>query len=287
MALLRLFSSSSLSSSLNSHSHPFNVYSSISPNSHRLTLKTLKPISSLSSSSSSSLKASINSAQLNITNETEQVVEDEGSRTRLLAQNVPWECSTDDIRALFQKYGTVLDVEFSMYDKTRNRGLAFVSMGSHEEAFAALTNLEAYEFQGRVLRMSWATPKKVKNTTPVPHKPQPIHNLFVANLPFQARANDLKEFFNSENANVVSAEIIFNDNPRASAGYGFVSFTSKRDAEKALAAFQGKVFMGRTIRVAESRKFLRQETKSQIQPKKSSSESNDGEKSDESSVPEA
>lgn len=34
--------------------------------------------------------------------------------------------------------------KLSMYNKSRNRGLAFVTMGSPEEAVAALNNLEAY-----------------------------------------------------------------------------------------------------------------------------------------------
>lgn len=31
-----------------------------------------------------------------------------------------------------------------MYNKTRSRGLVFVTMGSHEEAKAVIENLEAY-----------------------------------------------------------------------------------------------------------------------------------------------
>ncbi|KAK3030184.1 hypothetical protein RJ639_039661, partial [Escallonia herrerae] len=188
-------------------------------------------------------------------------VQDDAPKTRLLAQNVPWTCTSDDIRSLFAKYGSVLDVEvigslvlvaisvsgflsvdnllkwvcccfvaflkLSMFNKTRSRGLAFVTMGSHEEALAAFTNLESYEFEGRILKLAWAEPKKEKPSTPMQPKPVPIHNLFVANLPFQARAKDLKEFFKAENANVVSAEIIFNENPRRSTGYGFVSFNTK------------------------------------------------------------
>lgn len=93
------------------------------------------------------------------------------------------------------------------------------------------------------MKLNWAKPKKTKPSSLPQPKPLPVHNLFVANLPFQARAKDLKEFFNADNGNVVSAEIIFNDNPRRSAGYGFVSFNTKADAEAALAAFQGKVII--------------------------------------------
>ena len=37
--------------------------------------------------------------------------EEEFSKTRLFASNVPWNCTAEDIRALFQKFGTVVDVE--------------------------------------------------------------------------------------------------------------------------------------------------------------------------------
>ncbi|KAE8689381.1 putative amine oxidase [Hibiscus syriacus] len=61
----------------------------------------------------------------------------------------------------------------------------------------------------------------------------------------------------SEGANVVSAEVIFHDNPRKSSGYAFVSFKSKKEADAALSTFQGKMFMGRQIRVQRSRQFVK------------------------------
>ncbi|CAK9163578.1 unnamed protein product [Ilex paraguariensis] len=247
---------------------------SFSPLSHTLPLKSQKPNFFFHLLSSSQAQATIETPELEQSEPKEgggveeveqEQEEDESSRTRVLAQNVPWSSTPDDLRPLFQKYGTVVDIELSMFNKTRNRGLAFVTMGSHEEALAAINNLEAYELEGRVLKLEWARPKKKKPSSPTRPKPVPIHNLFVANLPFQARANDLKEFFNAENANVVSAEIIFLDNPRRSAGYGFVSFNSKEEAESTLSAFQGKEFMGRQIRVARSKRFLRQGTKANIE----------------------
>lgn len=37
--------------------------------------------------------------------------EEEISKTRLIAQNVPWTSTPEDIRSLFEKYGNVVDVE--------------------------------------------------------------------------------------------------------------------------------------------------------------------------------
>lgn len=97
------------------------------------------------------------------------------------------------------------------------------------------------EYEGRTLRLTYAKPKKEKVSPPVQSKPAVVYNLFVANLSFAARAKDLKEFFQSAGSDVVSAEIIFNENPRKSSGYGFVSFKTKKEADEALTSFEGKV----------------------------------------------
>ncbi|XVE60541.1 hypothetical protein DITRI_Ditri05aG0137000 [Diplodiscus trichospermus] len=204
----------------------------------------------------------------------EEQQEEEFSKTRLIAQNVPWNCTVEDIRSLFEKYGKVVDVELSMHNKTRNRGLAFVSMASPEEALAALKNLESYELEGRSLRLNYAKPKKKKLAPPEKPKPVPAFNLFVANLSYEARAKHLKEFFSSEGASVVSAEVIFHDNPRKSSGYGFVSFKSKKEADAAMSAFQGKMFMGRPIRVARGRQFVKVQSEDGSQSDDKSTELN-------------
>lgn len=180
---------------------------------------------------------------------------------RLVAQNVPWTCTPEDIRALFEKHGKVEDVELSMYNKTKNRGLAFVTMSSPEEALAALNNLESYVLEGRYLKVNYAKPKKKKPAPPVQPRPAVTFNLFVANLPFDARSRHLKDFFSAERGNIVSAEVIFYDNPRRSSGYGFVSFKTKKEADEALSTFQGKIFMGRPIRVARGRQFAKLQAK--------------------------
>lgn len=206
----------------------------------------------------------------------EQQEEEKGefSNTRLIAQNVPYTCTAEDIRSLFEKHGKVLDVELSMHNKTRNRGLAFVSMASPEDAVAALKNLESYELEGRALKLNYAKHKKKKLPPPEKPKPVPAFNLFVANLSFEVRSKHLKEFFSSEGANVVSAEVIFHDNPRKSSGYGFVSFKSKKEADAALSAFQGKMFMGRPLRVARGRQFVKVLSEDGAQSRDESSEPN-------------
>lgn len=212
-----------------------------------------------SSTTQEQAQAPSSSSSPNVSTETQVLGQEteEFSRDRLIAQNVPWSCTVEDVRTLFEKHGTVLDVELSMHNKVKNRGLAFVTMGSPEEALTALNNLDSYEFEGRTLKINYARARK-KKPSPPPVQPKPLtFNLFVANLPFEARSKDLREFFGSENSSLVSAQVIFHENPRKSSGYGFVAFKYKKDADEALSSFQGKIFMGRPIRIARSRQFVK------------------------------
>ncbi|XP_058096948.1 RNA-binding protein CP33, chloroplastic isoform X2 [Magnolia sinica] len=144
-----------------------------------------------------------------------QEQESNPNRTRLIAQNVPWTSTSDDIRALFEKYGTVVDVE---------------------------------EFEGRVIKVEFARTVKKKPSS-VMIDPVKKFNVFVGNLAWRVRSSDLREFFGAENGSAVAAEVVFQSNPRRSAGYGFVSFRSKEEADAAIAAFNGKALMGRTVRL--------------------------------------
>lgn len=93
--------------------------------------------------------------------------------------------------------------------------------------------------EGRVIKMAYAKPKKKKIPPPMPSK-EITFNLYVENLSYEVRAKDLKEFFTSD---IVNTEVVFEGNPRRSAGYAFVSFKSNKEAEAALAAFHGKVIL--------------------------------------------
>ncbi|KAB5557070.1 hypothetical protein DKX38_007979 [Salix brachista] len=251
------------------HNHPNNFTFSSNTNNISLSHSLFFPIRNnnrfrrfvLHFSSTTQDHPVVDSSSLDDVNEYQSKAgetEEEFSKTRLLASNVPWDCTAEDIRSMFEKFGTVVDVELSMYSKTRNRGLAFITMGSPEEAVAARTNLESYEFEGRTLKMNYAKLKKKKPSPPPPPKPGPTFNLFVANLPFEAKSKDLKEFFIAEGANVVSAEVIFHDNPRRPSGYGFVAFKTRKEADDALSTFSEKEFIGRQLRVARSRQFVKQ-----------------------------
>ena len=87
------------------HSQPIN-FSLSSFHFPRLSLITTKQTLNLTPTHSSTSEQ-----------QTEEplVSEEEFSRTRLLAQNVPWTSTPEDIRTLFEKHGKVLEVEVSFF----------------------------------------------------------------------------------------------------------------------------------------------------------------------------
>ncbi|KAF6161415.1 hypothetical protein GIB67_009294, partial [Kingdonia uniflora] len=66
-------------------------------------------------------------------------------QTRLIAQNVSSQYTNNDIQSLSQKHGRVVDVELSMFNKTKIKGLSFVTMESEEETLTTSINLEFFE----------------------------------------------------------------------------------------------------------------------------------------------
>ncbi|XP_051114818.1 28 kDa ribonucleoprotein, chloroplastic [Andrographis paniculata] len=174
------------------------------------------------------------------------------NRRKLFVLNLPWTFSVADIKKVFGECGTVADVEIIKQKDGKNRGFAFVTMSTGEEAQAVIERFDSYELVGRIIRVQFAKrfkrpPRPVPVDTPAPPR-QSGYKLYVSNLPWKARSSNLREFFSS-NFNPVSARVVFDSPSGRSAGYGFVSFLTKEEAESAISSLDGKELMGRPIRL--------------------------------------
>ena len=77
-------------------------------------------------------------------------------------------------------------------------------------------------------------------------------NIYVGNLPFSIRDNELSELFN-EYGEVKSANVIMDRSSGLSKGYGFVEMDDNNAAEEAIQYLNGKEVKGRELRVNEAR----------------------------------
>jgi len=78
-------------------------------------------------------------------------------------------------------------------------------------------------------------------------------NIFVGNLDYQVKEEELKEFFSSC-GEVESARIISNRHTGRSKGFGFVVMPDEAEANKAIEELNGKDMKGRPLTVSEARR---------------------------------
>jgi len=76
--------------------------------------------------------------------------------------------------------------------------------------------------------------------------------LYVGNLPFEAREEELKELF-AAHGTISSATVIVDHQRDRSRGFGFVEFDDPSQGRAAIAAVHGREFGGRTLVVNEAR----------------------------------
>ncbi|KAI3940498.1 hypothetical protein MKW98_024905 [Papaver atlanticum] len=185
----------------------------------------------------------------------DEILEEEENKKKLYVVNIPWTVSVADMKSLFGECGTVTDVEIIKQRDGRNRGFAFITMSTGEEARAVIDKFNEYEISGRVIRVEFS--KRLKKPSPPPPPGLGVketrHLLYVSNLAWKARASHLRELF-STCSSPVSARVVFDSPSGRSAGYGFVSFATREEAESALSALDGKELMGRPIRLKFSEK---------------------------------
>jgi len=77
-------------------------------------------------------------------------------------------------------------------------------------------------------------------------------DIYVGNLPYAAGDSDLKSLFEKHGA-VASARVVMDRFSGQSKGFGFVEMPNQEEAINAIKALNGSDFMGRPLRVNESR----------------------------------
>ena len=84
----------------------------------------------------------------------------EGSDMDIYVGNLPWSCHDDDLRRLFEPFGTVESARVVMDRETgRSRGFGFVQMPDGEAASKAIEALNGQDMNGRPLRVNESQPK--------------------------------------------------------------------------------------------------------------------------------
>jgi RNA recognition motif-containing protein len=80
--------------------------------------------------------------------------------TRLYVGNLSYDATENDLQALFEEVGSVVNCDIMMDRHTgRAKGFAFVEMASQEDANKAIETCNEKDFQGRALSVNEARPR--------------------------------------------------------------------------------------------------------------------------------
>lgn len=75
--------------------------------------------------------------------------------------NLDYSISSDDLRELFEEFGTVNSaVVITDRDTNRSKGFGFVEMENDDEAREAIEELDGAEFEDRTIKVNTARPRE-------------------------------------------------------------------------------------------------------------------------------
>ena len=80
---------------------------------------------------------------------------------KLFVGNLPFSATEDDLRTLFDGFGSVASLQIVMDRETgRSRGFAFVEINDDAEADEAIRRVNGKELKGRALNVNEARPQR-------------------------------------------------------------------------------------------------------------------------------
>ncbi|KAA1123576.1 Multiple RNA-binding domain-containing protein 1 [Puccinia graminis f. sp. tritici] len=231
-------------------------------------------------------------AETHVINETKQFLEDNGidveafeklksarSPTTILVKNIPYNTSTNVIKALFSEHGSVLKVLMPP-----SGTIAVVEMGDKEDTKSAFRSLSYKRIGNSVLYLEkapldlWkidpakpevATAQETSQAKPSSKEEkesgEPGSTLFVKNLSFGTTSDALASRFSNLTGYLFS-RIQTKPDPknaehRLSMGFGFVGFRTVDSAQQALQRMQGCYLDGHTLELKFAKRGREEEEK--------------------------
>ncbi|KAJ3121384.1 hypothetical protein HK100_012404 [Physocladia obscura] len=175
---------------------------------------------------------------------------------QLFVGNLPFSLQWQELKDIFrQDGGTVLRADIAIDNQGRSRGYGQVLMSTVDEAREAVTKLNGTEISGRVIEVR---EDKYANDGTGGNGASGFQGqlqsgfvqgtqVFVGNLPYSSRWQDLKDLFRPIGLNPIHADIMIENETGRSKGCGMVRFASREEADKAVANLNGTNVMGRNI----------------------------------------
>ncbi|KAK8954552.1 hypothetical protein KSP39_PZI002897 [Platanthera zijinensis] len=176
---------------------------------------------------------------------------------RLYVGNLPFTTTYSELSEIFSQAGKIDQVEI-IYGRTtnRSRGFAFVTMDTAEDANSAILMLDGSQIGGRTVKVNFPEvprggerevmgPKLRANSRLYADSP---HKIYAGNLGWTVTSEELRDAF-SAYSGLLGVKVIYERDSGRSRGFGFITFASADECLSALESMNGKMVMGRPLRL--------------------------------------
>eukprot|EP01115_Flamella_aegyptia_P014168 TRINITY_DN7909_c0_g1_i2.p1 TRINITY_DN7909_c0_g1~~TRINITY_DN7909_c0_g1_i2.p1 ORF type:complete len:593 (-),score=280.43 TRINITY_DN7909_c0_g1_i2:87-1865(-) len=177
--------------------------------------------------------------------------------TNIYVKNVPKSLNDDKFGELFKKYGSITSAVLSKDEQGQSKGFGFVNFENHEEAEAAVQEMNGKDVDGTQIYVGRAQKKsererelrdmfeKLKRERM--SKYQGV-NLYIKNLEDTTDDARLRQEF--QHLGTITSAKVMRDDKGSSKGFGFVCFATPDEATKAVTEMNGKMIGSKPIYVA-------------------------------------
>ncbi|XP_036898055.1 polyadenylate-binding protein 1-like isoform X2 [Sturnira hondurensis] len=167
--------------------------------------------------------------------------------TNVCIKNLGEDMGDEQLKDLFGKFGPVLSVKVMADESGKSKGFGFVSFKRHEDAQKAVDEMNGKELSGKPIYVGQAQ-KKVERRAELKRQLEEKRqdkvsryqgvNLYVANLDDHIDDERLRKEF-SPFGTITSAKVMTKGG--RSQGFGFVCFSSAKEASKAATEMNGRI----------------------------------------------
>ncbi|KAJ3099877.1 hypothetical protein HDU97_002706 [Phlyctochytrium planicorne] len=160
----------------------------------------------------------------------------------LFVGNLPFTVQWQELKDHFRQYGSVQRADIANDNQGKSRGYGQIVMSTPEEAAAAIKAVNNTEFQGRLIEV-----REDKYSAESGGAAVGGTQVFVGNLPYSTRWQDLKDLFRPHGLNPIHADILSEPGTGRSKGCGVVRFAAREEADRAVQNLNGTNVAGRNI----------------------------------------
>ncbi|KAI4787330.1 ELAV-like protein 1 isoform X1 [Gymnodraco acuticeps] len=165
---------------------------------------------------------------------SEQMMEDDDSKTNLIVNYLPQSMSQDELRSLFSSVGDVESAKL-IRDKvagnpdSHSLGYGFVNFVNANDAERAISTLNGLRLQSKTIKVSFARPSSdtIKDA-----------NLYISGLPRTLSQPDLEDMF-SRFGHIINSRVLVDQASGLSRGVAFIRFDKRSEAEDAVKHLNG------------------------------------------------